>query len=62
LKKEAKRGDLNLEVAGKKLELYDYSFTDEPSFTCEQGSVRLDRSCGKNKPNILTFIFKTSKL
>lgn len=46
LKKEAKRGDLNLEVAGKKLELYDYSFENKPTFTCQEGSVPLERSCG----------------
>lgn len=49
LKKDAKRGDLSLEVNGRTLELYDYSLDDEPLFKCEEGSVRKERSCGEFK-------------
>ena len=46
LRKDAKRGDLNLEVDGKTMELTDMSFEEDPVFVCEPGSVLKDQSCG----------------
>ena len=46
LRKDAKRGDLNLEVEGKTMELTDMSFDEDPVFVCEPGSVLKDQSCG----------------
>ncbi|XP_053395851.1 sushi, von Willebrand factor type A, EGF and pentraxin domain-containing protein 1-like [Mercenaria mercenaria] len=45
LKKDAKRGDFNIEADGKPLQLQDMKFDDSPVFECEQGSVVVDNAC-----------------
>ena len=47
LKKDAKRGELNLQVDGKTMELTDMSFDHDPVFVCQPGSVLKEQSCGK---------------
>ena len=47
LRKDAKRGDLNLEVDGKTMELTDMSFDQDPVFVCQPGGVLKGQSCGK---------------
>lgn len=47
LKKDAKRGDFNIEVDGIPLILQNMIFDDKPMFECEQGSVVVYNSCGK---------------
>ena len=46
LRKDAKRGDLNLKVNGKTMELTDMSLDHEPVFVCHPGSVLKEQSCG----------------
>ena len=57
LRKDAKRGDLNLEVNGKTMELTDMSLDHDPVFVCHPGSVLKEQSCGNH---ILSFIPKTN--
>ncbi|XP_060574827.1 LOW QUALITY PROTEIN: sushi, von Willebrand factor type A, EGF and pentraxin domain-containing protein 1-like [Ruditapes philippinarum] len=47
LKKDAKRGEFNIEVKGKPLELTDMKFDDNPVFECDQGSVVVNNACAK---------------
>ena len=47
LKKDAKKGDFDLQVNGNPLELSSMSFEESPQYLCEEGSVTTDNSCGK---------------
>ncbi|XP_052257236.1 sushi, von Willebrand factor type A, EGF and pentraxin domain-containing protein 1-like isoform X1 [Dreissena polymorpha] len=45
--KDARRGDLDLEVDGQPLSLQGFDLREAPVFTCETGSVQKGRSCAK---------------
>ncbi|XP_052776199.1 sushi, von Willebrand factor type A, EGF and pentraxin domain-containing protein 1-like isoform X1 [Mya arenaria] len=47
LEKDAKRGDLHLEVDGRQLALHDFQLEGTAEFTCKEGSVRREKSCAK---------------
>lgn len=47
LAKDAKRGDFNLMINGRRLELINMLFDEKPTFLCNKGSTAVENSCVK---------------